>query len=261
MPISQEIRFQRFESGQWGSAVGSLVSEALVRFHVNGRELVSLMCTPQDLEALALGFLHSEGIIRGRNDIRKMKVCPSGTCVEVWLFDADFEPPTKSIRTSGCGGGVTFAELTEGVEPLVSDLRVAPRQLGRLMMLLQAGQRTRGIHTAALAEGDSLLMVVEDVGRHNAIDKLWGRCLLEGLATEDRILLCTGRLSSEMLNKAARMRAPVVVSRTSPTTLSLALAAAWNITLVGYVRRDSLSVYSGGERVVGDEEAMIHANS
>ncbi len=261
MPVSQEISFRRFENGQWQTVIGYVVSESLVRLHVNGRELVSLMCTPHELEALALGFLRSEGIICGLNDIRMMKVCPSGACVEVWLVDANFEPPTRRINTSGCGGGVTFTELTAGIEPLTSDLQVTPHQLSRLLMALQFAQRTRGIHTAALAEGETLLMVVEDVGRHNAIDKLWGRCLQEGLATKDRILLSTGRLSSEMLNKAARMRAPVVVSRTSPTTLSLALAAAWNITLVGYVRRDSLNVYTGGERVVEDEEALTHANS
>lgn len=261
MPVSEEISFQRFENGKWQPALGHLVREALVRLHVNGRELVSLMCTPYELEAMALGFLRSEGMIRDLKDIRLLKVCPSATCVEVWLANASFEPPTRRINTSGCGGGVTFSDLTEGVEPVVTDVCVTARQMGRLLATLQAGQHTRGIHTAALAEGESLLMVVEDVGRHNAIDKLWGRCLQEGIATQDRILLSTGRLSSEMLTKAARMRVPVVISRTSPTTLSLALALAWNMTLVGYVRRDSLNVYAGGERVVKDEEAMIHANS
>jgi FdhD protein len=94
------------------------------------------------------------------------------------------------------------------------------------------------------------------VGRHNAIDKLWGRCLVEKIATRDRILLSTGRISSEMLSKAARMAAPVVASHTSPTTLSVALANAWGVTLAGYVRRGSLSLYAGRERVSDTEEAM-----
>jgi FdhD protein len=149
-----------------------------------------------------------------------------------------------------------------GVEPLASDVRITTRQLGRLLASLQATQQTRGIHAAALAEGESLLVVVEDVGRHNTVDRIRGRCLLQEIPTEGRILLSTGRISSEMLNKAAHMRVPVVASRTSPTSLSVALAQAWNITLVGYVRRDSLNVYAGQTRMTDEnEEGRTDAHS
>ena len=118
-----------------------------------------------------------------------------------------------------------------------------------------------GIHTAALADPDGLVLVTEDIGRHNTLDKLYGRCLQDGIATEGRILLASGRISAEMLSKAARMQTPIVVSRSSPTTLSIALAAAWNVTLVGYVRRDSLTVYTGASRVLEDaEEVGINAH-
>jgi FdhD protein len=172
--------------------------------------------------------------------------------VEVWLARADFEPPEGRTITSGCGGGITFADLTAAAQPVASDLVVGAGQLRRLMTAMQAGQRTRGIHTAALADGEGLLLVAEDVGRHNTIDRIRGRCLLDGIVPEGKILLSTGRISSEMLHKAARMGTPVVASRTSPTSLSLALAEAWGITLVGYVRRDSLNIYTAPERVVVD---------
>jgi FdhD protein len=253
MSVSREVAFRRFESGKLEPATGNVVREALVRLHVNGRELVMLMCTPHELDWLALGFLCSEGIIAGPQDVRRVVICPSGACVEVWLHDAERAMPSGKIITSGCGGGITFADLSAGIIPFASRLKVTPRQLGRLMFKMQETQRTRGIHTAALAEDEELLAIVEDVGRHNAIDKLWGRCLAEGIDPTERILLCSGRISSEMLNKAARMGVPVVVSRTSPTTLSLALAEAWNLTLVGYVRRDSLNVYTGESRIVMDE--------
>lgn len=252
MSVSQDMSYLRYEGGRLAPATGHVVQEKLVRLHVNGRELTALMCTPQNLDHLALGFLRSEGLIRGLSDVRRVVVCPSGACVEVWLRDAAFKAPAARIITSGCGGGITFIDLTAAAEPVTSDLRVTPRQVGQLLFKLQEGQQTRGIHTSALADGDDLLLVVEDVGRHNTIDKLWGRCLVEGIATEGRILLSTGRISSEMLNKAARMRTPVVASRTSPTTLSVALAATWNVTLIGYVRRDSLNVYTGQDRVVTD---------
>ncbi len=249
MSVSQEVVHLRYESGQFSNVTTQVVREGLVRIHVNGQELAMIMCTPVALDHLAVGFLRSEGIIESFSDVRRIVVCPSGTCVEVWLWDAGRALPTARVLTSGCGGGITFADLTEKVEPLDSNLTVTADQLGRLLFMLQEGQRIRGIHTAALADGERLLAVAEDVGRHNAVDKLWGRCLVEGIATQDRIVLTTGRISSEMLRKAARMRAPIVASRTSPTTLTLALAEVWNVTVVGYVRRGSLNVYTGLARV------------
>ncbi len=259
MVVSQEHDVLRFEAGRWQLSRSAVVGETLVRLHVNGNELARLMCTPDHLDWLALGFLYSEHIIAGPEDVRLLKVCPSATCVDVWLRRSDFEPPRRWTITSGCGGGITFADLSEAAQPLTSAVRVRAPQLSRLMLALQETQRTRGIHTVALAEDDCLLAVVADVGRHNAIDKLVGRCLIERVAMADRILLSTGRISSEMLHKAARAGIPVVASRTSPTTLSVALAAAWNVTLVGYVRRDSLIVYHGQARVV-TEEAHFNAH-
>lgn len=249
MSVSQEVSHLRYESGQFSSVTTQVVREGLVRLHVNGQELAMIMCTPVALDQLAVGFLRSEGIIESFSDVRRIVVCPSGACVEVWLRDTGRALPAGKVLTSGCGGGITFADLTERVAPLDSDLTVTADQLGRLLFMLQERQRIRGIHTAALADGEQLLALAEDVGRHNAIDKLWGRCLVEGIATQDRIVLTTGRISSEMLRKAARMRAPIVASRTSPTTLTLALAEAWNVTVVGYVRRGSLNVYTGLARV------------
>jgi FdhD protein len=106
-------------------------------------------------------------------------------------------------------------------------------------------QRSRGIHGAALFDGERLLVVAEDVGRHNAVDKVKGEALRQGIATEDRILLSTGRVSSEMLLKAARMGVPLVASRTSPTEMAVALAEQLNVTVCGYVRPDSLNLYTG----------------
>lgn len=250
MALSEEAQTERYEGGRKAAATMEVVRETVVRLHVNGEEWASLVATPEELDFLALGFLANEGIIQGMADVRRVVVCPSRTCVEVWLRKADVARPSRQTLTSGCGGGITFADLTAEASPLAADLRVTARQLGRLMFLLQERQRIRGIHTAALSDGDALLVLCEDVGRHNTLDKIRGRCLAEGVETEGRILLASGRISAEMLNKAAQMQAPLIASRSSPTTLALALAKAWNITLVGYVRRDSLTVYSGFERVL-----------
>ena len=158
------------------------------------------------------------------------------------------------VVTAGCGGGVTFDDLSGEHTPLQVELHVKPAQLAKLMRQMHLGatlyQRARGIHTAALADSDTLLMQVEDVGRHNCLDKLAGAALLDGLETLGRIVLTSGRISSEMLNKARRLQTPIVCSRTSPTSLSVALAEAWNITIVAYLRQDRMRVYTHTDRII-----------
>jgi FdhD protein len=263
LALGETVDFVRFEDAGFGPEQGEIIREGLVRLHVNGIELVRLMCSPVQLDHLALGFLWNERIIRSLDDVRRVVVCPSGACVEVWLRDSAWIPTGKPVLTSGCGGGITFADLSDHAQPLRSALSVAPGQLIRLMMALLAGgaERQRGAHATALATGETLVAIAEDVGRHNTIDRLCGQFLVEGLLTRDHILLSTGRISSEMLLKAARMEAPVVVSRSSPTSLSVALAQAWDITLVGYVRRTGFNVYAGQRRIAREQEVTSDAKS
>jgi FdhD protein len=158
------------------------------------------------------------------------------------------------IVATGCGGGVTFDDLSQQHDPLHSELQATPEQLAGLMRQMHLGatlyQRARGIHTAVLAENDSVLLQVEDVGRHNCLDKLQGAALLEKVHTRDRILLSSGRISSEMINKARRLETPIVCSRTSPTSLSVALAETWNMTIVAYLRQNRMRVYTHPERIL-----------
>lgn len=242
-------RYRRWEAGEAKDVDGALVDEQWVHIHVNGLELATIMASPIQLDWLALGFLRSEGLIAGLQDVRLVEICPNRACVDVWLHTASFTPPARAIVTSGCGGGLTFDDLSQRVPPIESSLHVSPQQINDSMRQLLAAARlygvTRGVHTAALSDGQQLIAVAEDVGRHNTIDKLWGCCLSQGLDPAGRLLLATGRISSEMINKAAKMRTPVVVSRTSPTGLSVRLAQEWQITLIGYARGSGFNAYSG----------------
>ena len=114
------------------------------------------------------------------------------------------------------------------------------------------------MHGAALADATRLLVVAEDVGRHNAVDKVKGEALQRGIPTEDRILLSTGRVSSEMLLKAARMGVPIVASRTSPTEMAVALAEQLNVTVCGYVRADTFNIYAGDAVTVTQTTGASH---
>ncbi len=247
---------------------GAITEEALVCIHVNGRELATFMCTPREQDELALGFLRAEGLIHSLAEVRALTISASGRCVDVWL-DHAVELPTRRIITSGCGGGVTFddmqarhpsAPLRTGA-PLNTRATITPEQIfARMRELYHAANLysvTQGIHTSALSDGERLLLVAEDVGRHNTIDRLWGKALKQNISTEGRILLATGRISSEMLGKAAKMGVPIVASRTSATSLSVELGRAWNIAVVGYVRRNSLRVYTAPHRLALAETPSI----
>ena len=233
---------------------GAVVEEALACLSVNGQELAAFMCSPHDLDKLALGFLFNEGLIQSVDDVRHVRISAKETCVDVWLHDTELKLPQRTIVTAGCGGGVTFDDLSQKHEPLVSDLMATPEQLSHLMKQLHMGaekyQEARGIHTAVLAAHDQVLLQVEDVGRHNCLDKLAGAALQQNITTRDKILLSSGRISSEMINKARRMGIPIICSRTSPTSLSVALAEAWNIALVAYLRQDRMRIYTHAERIL-----------
>jgi len=231
---------------------GVVPVEEMVTLYVNSQPLVNLMCTPIQLEELALGFLFNEGLVEKMDDVAVLKLCGGERCVDVWL-EHDIEMPQLRIITSGCSGGATFEEAASAHHRVESNARITPQQVTRLAEELSNAatlyNRAGGIHTTALSDGERLLFTAEDIGRHNTLDKIAGICLRQGQSMRDHILLTSGRVSSEMVNKAARMEIPIVISRTSPTSLSVQLAQAWNITLIGYTRRRSFRLYAGKERV------------
>jgi FdhD protein len=236
-----------------------VVREQPLTIYVDGTRFLTLLCTPVKLEALVIGYLWMEMVIADPGEIRALDVSAVDGRVDVTLGRA-VTLPTERILTSGCGGGITFRIDHRLFPRLSSTLRVSPVQLAARIKDLYAAavlyQASRGIHGAALTDGDDLLVVAEDVGRHNAVDKIKGEALLRGIPTEDRILLSTGRISSEMLLKAARMGVPIVASRTSPTEMAVGLAEQLNITVCGYVRPDGLNLYAGDGVVIGEHTAV-----
>ena len=240
--------FLRVRPDRVEEVTAEVVREQPLTVSVNGERFLTLLCSPLKLEALVIGYLWMEKIIQSLDDVVSVTVSPVDGRADVTLR-SPVELPTERILTSGCGGGITFRIDHRLFPRLSSRVRVPPSVLSERMKDLFAAavhyRDSRGIHGAALADEERLLVMAEDVGRHNAVDKVKGEALLQGIATEDRILLSTGRVSSEMLLKAARMGVPIVASRTSPTEMAVALAEQLNVTVCGYVRPESLNVYAG----------------
>jgi len=246
-------RIVRFRGGSFESLELSVVEEQSLTVFVNGRELATLQCTPIKLDCLVLGFLSFEGIIRDLDEITLLEVFPEDAVADVRL-SKEFTPPRRRIFTSGCTGGITFGMPMEGFQAFPGEATLRPEQAFAVMKQLYVEARlyreSRGIHAAALSDGEKLLLVAEDVGRHNALDKILGEALLRNIPTAGNILLSTGRISSEMLRKGAHMRTPFIISRTSPTSLAIQAAKRFGITVIGYVRGEGFNVYTHPERLV-----------
>ena len=245
--------YQVVEGGQVRAVEGGVIDEQLLSIYVNGESLATMMCSPVQLEALTAGFLYNEALIESADEIALLQLNKTNAVADVILTRDHVQLPRRMILTTGCGGGVTGQELSKSFPALESALQTEPAIILRLMRQLQGAARlynaVRGVHTAVLGDEKGLLVCAEDVGRHNAVDKVAGKALLDGITTRDRILLTSGRISSEMLGKARRMGIPVVASRTAPTSVTVEMADAWGICVVGYARRGGMRVYTHGWRL------------
>jgi FdhD protein len=248
------IRLDRFQFNSWKAEETETIVETPVSLTVNGDNWVTFMCTPTELEAMAVGFLYDEGVIDTFAEVVDVRVCEHGDNIDVWLAKS-VQQPKSWRRTSGCTGGVTAVDLL--ARPEISFASNAPlfqpQDVGRLVDLLFESQtlyrETGGVHTSALSDGRQILLAAEDIGRHNTLDKIAGLCLMRDVWPRTRVLITTGRISSEMLQKAARLGAPILISRTSPSSLSIQMAQRYGITLIGYARRQQFNVYTNAQRV------------
>jgi FdhD protein len=226
--------------------------ERAISLIVDGEELATIACSPVRVIALALGFLRVEDIIQRAEDVALMEVCDEETVVKVRLAPTARRVPhdRKRILTSGCGRGVTFSL---DVVPVEGGMSVRPEQLMAWMEELldkAAGYKEHGgTHTAGLFGPGGLELLVEDIGRHNTVDRIAGEALLADIDTRGKAILTSGRISSEMLVKASRLGCGIVASRTSPTELAVSLAIEANVALCGYVRRDQLRIFHDAGRL------------
>jgi FdhD protein len=232
----------------------SVALETPYTIMLNEVDIGASMVLPVGLEEFGVGFLFGQGYIERREEIKEVLVCPEGR-ISVYA-DVENTEPKDVIITSGCGGtGKIPREMLEGViaEPLEYSLPFAELKpfIAQVYQVSPLGTLTHCVHGCGFWSEGELKLYYEDVGRHNAVDKVLGAILL-GKAEPRGAIYTTGRLTSDMVLKCARMRIPVVLSRTAPSSLGVAIAARAGLTLAGYGRQDRLNVFTHPERVVID---------
>jgi FdhD protein len=267
---------QRLEAGHAHRVKGGVVIEEPLEIRLNDHRVAVLMRTPGFEKELAAGFCLGEGLVRDLKDIALVRHCGhsgpghpsdhlaegdaldvSRNRVDVTLMPGVAVAPTTDesvpLIRSGCGRSGVNA-LVEHLRPVDGDHSVPMELLRRLPAQITRQQSAYrlagGIHAAALFDrGGQTIIVCEDVGRHNAVDKAVGYCLLRGISLTDKMLVSTGRASYDMVAKGVRLGVPIIASISSPTSLAVELAEALNCTLLGYLRGKTLNVYSHGWRV------------
>lgn len=260
LPADEPRQFLQYSTTNgWESSDSRVIAEAPVTLYVNGESWLTFMCTPTHLEALGIGFLFNEGIITSASEISVVTVCKNGCQLDIWLKRV-VDKPEHWRRTSGCTGGATAtdADVIQAAEISTESLSPAMVLAGMndLLRLQELYRATRGVHCSMLTDGEGVTLLAEDIGRHNTLDKLAGRLLLEKPTLQRRLVFTTGRISSEMLQKSARLGASAVISRTSPTAFSIRLAEELGITLIGYARRTQFNVYAHAERLQKDASSL-----
>ncbi len=232
--------------------------ESPVTIYLNGNELVTLLCTPEKIDRLALGFLRSEGLLSSYGEVEKLSVDEEQGFIHVELKEKTGLAEKlygKRTVTSGCGKGTVFFNVLDSLrsKPLTGKLVVDIATVFKLMNDLQQKSElfktTGGVHSAAIADESGILFFHEDIGRHNAIDKIIGECILADISTRDKIMISSGRLSSEILLKTAKLEIQLLLSRSAPTSLTIELADSLNITLVGFIRGSRMNVYTHQWRI------------
>ena len=254
----KEIKIKRIDLRTGSEELeDKVVIETPLTIVLNNHELFTLLCSPDKLKELAVGHLVSESFISSKDDIKTIDLNEKTTVVRVETNKPipKEELDKKRIITSGCGRGQTFYNYRDfsGCKPIKNspDAESIGSIVGIILKLMEefqkksvVFQKTGGVHSAALCQNDKIIAFAEDIGRHNAVDKIVGEVVLKGEETKDKFLLLSGRISSEILIKAARLGVPLIVSRSAPTDMAVKLAKELNITLVGFARGHRLNKYT-----------------
>ncbi|MSP04385.1 MAG: formate dehydrogenase accessory sulfurtransferase FdhD [Acetobacteraceae bacterium] len=268
-PPSRMQAARAWRDGVTSDAERAVAEETPIALTYDGATHAVMMATPADLEDFAIGFSLTEGLITRASDITDFAIAPveHGIDVRLWLTPfAGIAIATRRRRllgASGCGmcGLESLVEANRSIPVVWAEPRLDVATIAAALALLPAAQRlnavTRAVHAAAYFQPGAALLLREDVGRHNALDKLAGALARVGRDAANGVLLLSSRISVEMVQKAAMIGAPIIVAVSAPTALAVRVAEAARITLVGIARDDGFEIFTHAERIITRDAAHV----
>jgi FdhD protein len=258
MELTKDIPIIKYDNGTVSSVEDMVVKEYALTVILDGEEFITLLCTPSSLDCLTVGFLLSESIIKSKADIKRVRIDEEKGIAEVTTLESSLIAKKlhgKRTMTTGCGKGTSFYNAVDSLSCKKVSRVIEPRVQAILELMKDFNKRselflnTGGVHSVALAADKEIILFHEDVGRHNAMDKIIGEASLKDIELFDKIILTSGRVSSEMLIKAAKGQIPLIISRSAPTDLAVELASNLGITVIGFARGQRMNIYSNPERI------------
>ncbi|MBI4722697.1 MAG: formate dehydrogenase accessory sulfurtransferase FdhD [Candidatus Stahlbacteria bacterium] len=252
---TKEVTISKFKQDKIEIVQDRVIIEQPLNIVLNNIKIISLLCIPDNIEALSIGFLVSEGVIEGRNEIKSISV-RGNTCEVQTKEQKDLEKwgAKNRVITSGCGKGVMFNNLELlGFKAIDSKISISGAEILNIVHKFQLKSElyktTGGVHSAALSDGTEILLFHEDIGRHNAVDKVIGDAFLRQILLKDKLLITSGRISSEIILKIAKASIPILVSISAPTDMAIGIAEKIGITLIGFARGERMNIYAHEKRI------------
>ncbi|MFS0672197.1 formate dehydrogenase accessory sulfurtransferase FdhD [Ornithinibacillus sp. 179-J 7C1 HS] len=266
-----DVKQNGWEIIRFNGTIASKINEEIATEYpltiiLNGEEFATMVCSPTNIQELVIGFLASEGIIRLHEEIKNLSIDESQGFAYVDLYkhiDISQQDHSKRFIGSCCGKSRQFYFKSDvrTAKTITSKLTISVEQCYNLMNDLQLRsdqfKRTGGVHNAALATTDELLEVCTDIGRHNALDKVYGTVLKRKIPLSDKLIVFSGRISSEVLLKISKIGVGIILSKSAPTDLALNLASDLGITTIGFARGNKMNVYTHPCRI---EEVNIDSS-
>lgn len=236
-----------------------LVCEYPLTIFLNKKKIATLLCSPENLKVLALGFLRTQQLITKVEDVKVFKLDEVRGVIEIETMNEDISVEkfhSKKVDLKNIQGDnniySNFFDLLN-CEPVDSKM-VLPFEkvyefMEKTLAYSEVFRKTAGAHSVALCDTENVIIICEDVARHNALDKVIGQAFIKNIFLKDKIVIISGRVSLEMILKAAKMQIPIIIAKSAPTSLSVALAKKLNITLVGFVRGRKMNIYANEQRI------------
>lgn len=265
MDLDEKRTIFRYSDGIVSESVDQVVVEQPVTIHINNCEFATIVCSPQYIEEMVIGFLASEGIIPNYQDIKELRVQEDLGFVHIKtekMYPFYEKMLNKRYINSCCGmsrQGFVFAHDALTAKKMQAiHVTLTPNDCFKLMEKMDQSadlfHRTGGVHIAMLCNPNGFFLSRMDIGRHNALDKIYGHCLKESIAVRDKVIVFSGRISSEILLKVAKIGCEIILSKSAPTERALTLAEELGITTVGFIRHNSFNLYTHPERIMVKHE-------
>lgn len=260
MDKAVEYRIVKIEEDEVNNSNELVVSEYCLTILLNKRKIASLLCTPENLKALTIGFLTTERLITKIQDITYFELDEEKGIAEVETEKKDvyaekFHSKKVNLKNLEGVNDEGLQDIIDSVDCESVDCKVLvpSKKIYEFMQTdlnySEVFKKTGGLHCIALCDAENVLLMREDVARHNALDKVIGESIIRNISLKDKIIILSGRVSLEMVLKAAKMQIPIIVAKSAPTNLAIEMAKRLNITLIAFARGRKMNIYTNEQRI------------